>query len=268
MKAAILRGREHLRIGAVDVIAEGAAAIALSKGGARKIYEHTDPNEDVAAFAFGAEGILAAVADGHRGHQASEILLTQLIEQPALTWTADGVDAASWPRQVEAFLCDANEAILRERGQTCWARTTVTLALALPARDLLLTASLGDSHCFRVGPRAVQDLARGTEAEGYFLGHEPETLATMGRKCRAEARPLGETRAIVLATDGLSEKGIGVADPSRAVLEAVDRASQAHPDVRPLEAARGVLETALEAQAKQRSGDNAASAVLWVDGPR
>ncbi|MDJ0789321.1 MAG: protein phosphatase 2C domain-containing protein [Myxococcota bacterium] len=264
MKTAILRGREHLRLGAVDAVAEGAAAIALSKGGAPKTYEHTDPNEDAAAFAVGRAGLLAAVADGHRGHEAAEIVLTRLLEEPALAWTSGGLDAASWPRQVEAFLCDANQAILAGRNPLNPARTTLSLALVLPDDDLLLTASMGDSHCFRVGPRAVQELARGTEAELHYLGHEPETPASIQRKCRTEARPLGETRAIVLATDGLSEVGVGVADPSAVVLERVDQAAHHHADVRPLEVARGVLETALEAQAEHRSGDNAASAVVWI----
>ena len=264
MKTGILRGREHVRLGAVEAVAESAAAIALSKGGAPKTYEHTDPNEDAAAFAVGGAGMLAAVADGHRGHDAAEIVLTKLLEEPALAWTSGGVDAGNWPRQVEAFLCDANQAILSERNPLNAARTTVSLALILRDDDLLLTASMGDSHCFRVGPRAVQELARGTDAEHHFLGHEPETPASIQRKCRTEARPLGETRAVVLATDGLSEEGVGVIDPQSAVLESVDHAAQHHADVRPLEVARGLLETALSAHAEQRSGDNAASAVIWV----
>jgi len=36
LKLALLRGREHVELGAIDVVAEGCGAIALSLGGARK----------------------------------------------------------------------------------------------------------------------------------------------------------------------------------------------------------------------------------------
>ena len=58
MRSAILCGREHARLGAIDLIAEGPVAIAISLGGASKVYPHTDPNEDAALF---------AVADGGGG---------------------------------------------------------------------------------------------------------------------------------------------------------------------------------------------------------
>ncbi|MDX1648907.1 MAG: hypothetical protein R3263_03550, partial [Myxococcota bacterium] len=69
MRSAILRGRDHHHLGAVDVVSEGPAAAAISMGGAPKSYAHTDPNEDAAAFALGASGRLVAVADGHRGFE-------------------------------------------------------------------------------------------------------------------------------------------------------------------------------------------------------
>ena len=49
MRSALLRGREHGLLGAVDAIAEGNAAIALSRGGAAKRYAYREPNEDAAA---------------------------------------------------------------------------------------------------------------------------------------------------------------------------------------------------------------------------
>ena len=48
----MLRGRDHTRIGVTSAVAEGCAAIALSRGGAPKSYRYRDPNEDAALFAF------------------------------------------------------------------------------------------------------------------------------------------------------------------------------------------------------------------------
>ena len=77
---------------------------------------------------------------------------------------------------------------------------------------------------------------------------------------------MGEDYTItVLATDGLSERGIGVEAPAAAVADAVDRAGRTDEPVRPLEAARGTVETALAAQRAQGAGDNVASAVAWLD---
>src|SRR3972149_99852 len=73
MRSGLLHGREHTKIGAVAALAEGRCAIALSRGGYAKGYVHRDPNEDAAAFAFGAEGMLLAVADGHGGHEAAGV---------------------------------------------------------------------------------------------------------------------------------------------------------------------------------------------------
>src|SRR5262249_52635469 len=52
MRTGLLRGREHLLLGAVAALAERRVAIALSRGGASKNYSHRDPNEDACAFAW------------------------------------------------------------------------------------------------------------------------------------------------------------------------------------------------------------------------
>ena len=64
MRTALLRGREHVELGAVAAVAEAGVAIALSRGGAAKRYPHSDPNEDAAGFATADAGVCAAVADG------------------------------------------------------------------------------------------------------------------------------------------------------------------------------------------------------------
>ena len=138
MRSALLRGREHLEIGATDAVSEGPAAISISMGGAKKTYIHTDPNEDSVLFAVGSAGILVALADGHRGFEASEVVLEHLLAHPGPQWVeTGGVTPSSWSRHALAALCDANGEILRERLDTEMgkARTTLALALVLPASD-------------------------------------------------------------------------------------------------------------------------------------
>ena len=82
---------------------------------------------------------------------------------------------------------------------------------------------------------------------------------------RADVIPLEGVRAIVLATDGLSEQGIGVADPGAAVAEALHQAEATAPELRAACAARRVAERALASHREQRSGDNLACAVVWIE---
>ena len=268
MKSALLRGREHVELGAIDAVAEAQAAIAISIGGAAKTYSHVDPNEDAALFALGEAGTLIAVADGHRGFEAAEVALEYLAAHPAPHWTAaGGVDEGSWRRQAYAVLSDAHAQVHSEveREGDAAPRTTLTLALVLPEAGFLLYASLGDSHLFRVrGDQTVDLVSRSGDARKRFLGDtrlDPGEMAELGY---IGTEPLRGVRAIVLATDGLSEKGIGVANPGAAVQEAVDAAARADPELRALQTARGVVERAIAAQVKQRSGDNAAAAVVWL----
>ena len=119
MRVALLRGREHPELGAVQTVAEDRVAIALSRGGAPKRYPHSDPNEDAAGFARGREGVCLAVADGHGGSEGAEIALLHVLGEPAEQWTEEPgpLDAKSWRRQALAALSDANHDVRRERGR-------------------------------------------------------------------------------------------------------------------------------------------------------
>jgi hypothetical protein len=262
----ILRGREHHHLGAVDVVSEGPAAVAISIGGARKAYAHTDPNEDAAAFALGEAGRLVAVADGHRGFEAAEVLLEHLLEHPAPHWTAPGgVTAQAWSRHALAALADANAAIRGEAPPDAGRpRTTLTLAVARPEEDALLFACVGDSLLFRAGAEGVEELAPPAEAEGFFLGHGPESADSLEKKVRLGCVPLAGTRALVAVTDGLSERHVGVDDPPAAVADALAVAAGARAALRPATLARDLCERALTAHRRNPSGDNVAAAVLWL----
>jgi len=269
MKPAVLRGREHTALGAVAAIAEGRCAIALSRGGAPKNYPHEDPNEDAAAFVAGEGGILVAVADGHDGCDASEIAVERLVQRHAPGWTgreAPGIDA-HWRTAARAALADVNEAILQRtaRGVLQSPRTTLAFALVRPGDDLLAFASIGDSHIFCIDAAGAADRARDPGMRVAFLGGPEETLETMHEKCIVDAFGLAGTGAVLLVTDGISERGIGVETPEEAVLESAERARRAKSQIRPLEAARITVELALSAHRRNGAGDNVASAVAWLE---
>ena len=97
----------------------------------------------------------------------------------------------------------------------------------------------------------------------FFLGGGHPTQLERDKALVGTA-PLAGAGALVLASDGLSERGIGVEDPPATVTQALGHASGSEPDRRALEACRGVAETAMEAQRRNSSGDNLAVAVLWL----
>jgi serine/threonine protein phosphatase PrpC len=269
MRSVLLRGREHLDLGAVDVVGEGAAAAAISLGGAPKPYAHTDPNEDAVLFATGRAGTLLAVADGHHGFEAAEVALELLLAGPAPHWVEPGgIAPEDWPRHALAVFSDANAEILRETLKGDWGhpRTTLAFALALPGEGVLLWAAIGDSHVFRAGPKDVEDLGvrEAHDDRVFFLGFGEENADSLARKCVIGSAPLGDTRAVVLASDGLSEQDIGLTHPERAVEEVLDAVRGAAPDRRALEAARLLLEEAVASHRRNAAGDNVATALLWL----
>jgi serine/threonine protein phosphatase PrpC len=267
VRFALQRGREHTELGAIDIVAEEAAAIAISIGGAKKRYAHVDPNEDAALLALGPAGTLVAVADGHHGFEAAEVALEYIANYPAPHWTEPGtVRADTWRRQVGAVLEDANRAIRAERpGSAEGSCTTLAFALVVPGENALLYATIGDSHLYRVAADGtVRDLAAPREEKPYFLGQSEADAAALLARGRIGSAPLAGTRAIVLVTDGLTERGIGVDDPAAAVHEAITAAACAPPQRRPLAAARGLLERAVASHRRRNAGDNTACAVVWL----
>jgi serine/threonine protein phosphatase PrpC len=263
-----------VELGSVAAEAEGPAALALSRGGAAKAYAYTDPNEDAALFATGPGGTLLAVADGHDGFAASELALDHLLHQPAAQWTAAGaLDPASWERHALAALLDANEAIRREVADSPTPRSCTTLCLAVvrPAQGHLLYATMGDSHLFAARRDGVLDLGARSDPHtrrrlgSYFLGWGGETGDSLRGKCGIGVETLAGCRAVLLATDGLSERHVGVADPAATVASCVADAARAAPELRALEAARGLVDAALAAHARRGAGDNVASSVAWLE---
>jgi serine/threonine protein phosphatase PrpC len=268
MSTARLHGADHRVLGEIASIAEGAAAIALSRGGAPKRYAHADPNEDAAGFAISGWGAVAVIADAHAGHQAARAVVDRVLDAHAPRWLAAApiaLDARFAGEAVQVAL-DLNLAILQAaaRDGSGDSRTTAAIALLRPRDGWLGVVSVGDSHVFVCdGEKAVEVAAAQTDSPVY-LGAPTLAREELAPHVRAGVLPLGGTLAVVLATDGISEPGIGVADPDALAAEAVRGAAAEAPPLRALAAVRRVVGRALDAHRERRSGDNVATAVLWI----
>lgn len=264
MTSILLRGQECVEIGAVAESGAGEIAAALSRGGAPKRYQYVDPNEDAALAARGERGVLVAVADGHWGHRAAERALEALLAE-ATAWLDGGArDPDAWYQATLAALVAINNDVIAAREGQERSRTTLSFALARPAENLLVHASLGDSHLFVVDRIVASEIPHPRKPT--FLGarallaSEAETVGRIG------VQPLDAPLAIVAATDGLSETGIGVADPAGAAYAAVAAACDETQHPRALAAARGVAQAALAAHREHDAGDNIAVSVAWLGG--
>jgi len=264
---AVLRGSESQILGGVSVISEASAAISLSQGGFKKRYSHTDPNEDAAAFALGEAGVLLAVADGHNGRDAAELAIDELMLRAGALLTRDENTAEEWWQKNALVTIGAIQTALVSRvaqGVRGHSRTTLALALVLPGEDLLAFAALGDSHIFRVCSNEVVDLGAHSKKPRCFLGNPADDLGALAKNSVVGVESIANTRAVILATDGISEPGIGVDVPEFSVSECAVGADRFAPELRPLELARNVAEAALAAHRRHRAGDNIAAAVICL----
>ena len=239
-------------------------AIALSRGGAAKTYEHQDPNEDACAFAWTDHASLVAVADGHWGSGGAELALSRLLDRHAPRWTSAGAIALAdrWFLEAPDVALDLNHTLVAAGGPEAIGRTTLALALARPREGWWAALLVGDSHLFTADVARVSEPCRAVPGDVRFIGDPKLDRASLerGLRCAVErAAP----RAIVLATDGLSEPAIGVENPARAVAESVGAARGMRAELRPLETARGLAERALAAQRSNAAGDNVAAACIW-----
>jgi hypothetical protein len=266
VQTAFLRGRDHAALGAVAAVALGPLAITLSRGGAEKTYEYVDPNEDAACFAQGKRGALVAVADGHRGCEAAERALAELLAAHAPAWTgAAEFPADRWPAAARDALWQLHQALLRAAGELPGARTTLALALARFAEARLFWVSLGDSHVFRVRAGGAHDLAAAGRAcpFGAFLGGAALDRAGLDQHAVAGDLPAAGTLALVVASDGVSAEQVGLEDPAGGLAQCAEQAGRAEPALRPLELARGLTELANATHLRRASGDNVAVGALW-----
>ena len=263
----LLRGRDYIGIGHSEIRSAGSCAIAISAGGAAKTYSHTEPNEDGALLLEGPAGSLIAVADGHHGAAGSAVALEILSKKTHWTTEDPGLDTpATWHREILAVLIEQNNAILAVAKKTGGppSPTTLSIAVIRPRQNLLIHGVIGDSHLFVAEQAGVTDLgwrALGGGRKTFFLGSRAETPKSLGVKVSIGCRPLSGARAVVLATDGLSENGIGVSDPPKTVTHVVRAATLDDPHAGAQIVTRGVLAAAMAAHREHQAGDNIAVAV-------
>jgi serine/threonine protein phosphatase PrpC len=266
MRTGVLRGRDHLLLGSVSALAERRVAIAISRGGAEKTYGHRDPNEDACAFAWTDHAQLVAVADGHWGSRGAELVLDRLLERHAPRWLSPGAIALAdrWFLEAPDVVQDLHQALLAASDAVQVAgRTTLAVALVRPRDQFWAGLLVGDSHLFTSEGASAREWLPTTPDDLVFVGDARLDRAALerGTRCALES---GAPRALMLATDGLSEDGIGVAEPARAVAESVADTRALAADLRPLAAARGLVERALDAQRRNAAGDNVATACIWL----
>lgn len=266
MNAIQLAGRDHPEVGVVGEASAERIAVALSRGGAEKRYDYTDPNEDVALAATGRHGALVAIADGHWGARAAEIAVAHLRDAHAANWLdAESRSPESWYQDVLAALVSANDAILAaHRLPDEKPRTTLSFAFARPREDLLVLASAGDSHLFVAGAAQVTE-ALPCPRKYHFLGNAKRTASQLAKEVRIGVQSLGDARALIAVTDGISEHGIGVADPREAVRSAVASADAAAVQAHASVTARALIDTVIAAHVANDAGDNIGVAVAWLD---
>ena len=274
MRQAHLLGCDHHEVGSLASIAEAEAAITLSRGGALKTYSHTEPNEDAALFALGQGGSLIAVADGHSGASGSEAMAAHLLESCAESWTRAGkpeFQESSWEEVALETVYACGRAVLARSAEIGVppAPSTLSIALARPDEDLLFWLSAGDSHVFLTDASQTRDVGWSSlgHKRTYFVGYEAATREGIQNTFAWGSLPLSSLSAVTLATDGLSEPGIGFPDPEAQVHETASQTASLEASIRPLEMAKHLSFATLEIQRAQRAGDNLACALLDLRTP-
>jgi serine/threonine protein phosphatase PrpC len=264
VRSAQLRGPEHVSFGAIAVVAEGGLGIALSRGGAPKPYAHREPNEDYAGFAWSAWGALLALADGHLGSGAASLAVERaLAHAPRWLERAPIALLDRFRGDAEALVRAIHQEIVKLHAST-GSRTTLAFALARPREGWLGLVSVGDSLLFTSGAAGAHRIRGDERSESAFLGTARMADADLAAATFVDVRPLRGENAVVLASDGFSQPGIGVKDPEAAISEACRGAERGDPARASLELARGVVQRANDVQRATRSGDNVSAAVLWL----
>jgi serine/threonine protein phosphatase PrpC len=264
VRHAQLRGPEHVIFGGIAVVAEGGLGIALSRGGAPKPYAHREPNEDCVGFVWSEWGAALALADGHHGSGAASLAVERaLAHAPRWLERAPIALIDRFRADADALVRKVHQEIVKEHASS-GSRTTLAVALARPGEGWLGLVSVGDSLLFTCGAAGTHRARGGERSEAAFLGTARMDPADLSAATFVDVRSLRGEQAVVLASDGFSQPGIGVTDPEAAIMEVTRDAERRDPARASLELARGVVQRALDVQRATRSGDNVSAAVLWL----
>ncbi len=204
------------------------------------------------------------MADGHWGESGARIAIQQVAEF-ARTWVEDRSvrEPSLWQDALIDAVQAAHRALVAAAEGKRGPRTTLSLALARRPEGAFFSACVGDSHLFWIDRERCLDLGWPRDQPARFLGQRDVDAAWVRQATRIETGTLRDTRALLAATDGLSEPGIGVDDPPLAVLEALEESSPYPQAERAAVAAHRLATTTCETHARNGAGDNIAIAVAW-----
>ncbi len=191
VRTVTLLGSDYPTLGEVATASLApAAGLALSRGRYPKSYAHLDPNEDAAFAAWGSQGSLALVADGHNGFDAAlaAVLAARQLAEEALAESHDlATVLARLGGRIAAGVARKLSASPEDRRRS---RTALTAVLLLPGGGATLQA--GDTVALRIRDGRAQQLTKPRP----FIGHSGAALETRGVRTRAGDR-------LVLASDGI-----------------------------------------------------------------
>ena len=191
---------------------------------------------------------MLAVADGHQGSAAACLAVEHALAH-APRWLERAPIALD-----ERFRAEA-EALVRGIHQQILGSSR-RVGLAHHAGDRAGAAARGLAradldrrqpalHARRAGTHRLQGALRDPPV---FLGTARLDPAELSRPTFVDVRPLRGEHAVVLASDGFSQPGIGVTDPEATISRAVEEAARAGAGRASLALARGVVERAIEVQ--------------------
>lgn len=188
----MLLGRDHTEYGKTAIERVGPVAIALSRGRYPKAYPHTDPNEDAIVAAVDDETVVMAVADGHRGIQASHLVAETLFRSiPELVRLPPSEAVVEAVGEAAAALGSAAPTSIQPRSAT-------TLTVVATRANAGAAAGWGDSAAAHLRGREADPLLR-QKAEFVAIGEslaEPVSPVTFR---------LAAGDWVLLATDGLTD---------------------------------------------------------------
>ncbi|MBA2318868.1 MAG: SpoIIE family protein phosphatase [Euzebyales bacterium] len=196
VRTVTLLGSDYPNLGEVATASLApATGLALSRGRYPKSYAHLDPNEDAAFAAWGSQGSLALVADGHNGFDAAlaAVLAARQLAEEALA--GEGLAEAHDLETVVGRLASriANGVARKVDGAPAdrrHSRTALTAILMLPGGTAIVHA--GDTAALRIRSGRPRRLTKPRP----FIGRDEGAPGTQSLRTRAGDR-------LVLASDGI-----------------------------------------------------------------
>jgi serine/threonine protein phosphatase PrpC len=194
-------GHDSQTLGHVLVEGDALVASLIAKGEHPKPYAYTDSNEDALHVRRGEQGVIAAVADGHRGWIASAVAVDYWAQ-----WAQSALEAGAWTPESVALGMHATSEAIRTAAATNprIPESRTTLVGAHATAEGTQWASFGDSNVWTVRDDAegVRTAYEHNQHEHLFLGWAMSPGETAAGTHWGTA-PLSDW--LLLFSDGVSE---------------------------------------------------------------